>query len=128
MPIFAKAGSIIALGPIVDSTKDKEDPTDIRVYPGQDGHFLLYDDEGDSYRYEKGTYATISLDWNDRTHTLSVGKRQGSFPGMIKVRTLRVFLVREGNGVGIGSQSNPDALVRYYGSAQVIKLEGKSVG
>jgi alpha-D-xyloside xylohydrolase len=126
MPIFAKAGSIIAFGPIVDSTKDKEDPTDIRVYPGQNGHFLLYGDEGDSYRYEKENHATISLDWNDRTHTLSVGKRQGHFPGMIELRTLRVFVVGEGNGVGIRSQSNPEAVVHYDGSAQVINLAGKN--
>jgi alpha-D-xyloside xylohydrolase len=126
MPIFAKAGSIIAFGPIVDSTKDKEDPTEIRIYPGQNGHFLLYDDEGDSYRYEKGNHATISLDWNDRTHTLSVGKRQGRFPGMIESRTLRVYVVGEGNGVGIRSQSNPEAVVHYDGSAQVINLAGKS--
>ena len=128
MPVFAKAGSIILLGPIVDSTRDKEDPTDIRIYPGQDGHFLLYDDEGDSYRYEKGSYATISLDWNDRMHSLSLGKRQGEFPGMLKARNMRVFIVREGNGVGIGSQSKPDAIVQYDGSAQVIKLTRKSAG
>jgi alpha-D-xyloside xylohydrolase len=128
MPIFVKSGSIIALGPIVDSTMDKQDPTDIRVYPGQDGHFLLYDDEGDSYRYEKGSYATIVLDWNDRTHTLTVGNRQGNFPGMTKERTLRVFVVKEGAGVGIDSQSKPVALVHYNGSAQLIKLTGKSAG
>jgi alpha-D-xyloside xylohydrolase len=126
MPIFAKAGSIVVLGPIVDSTRDKEDPTDIRIYPGQDGHFLLYDDEGDSYRYEKGSYATLSLDWNDRMHSLSLGKRQGQFPGMLKARKMRVFMVREGNGVGISSQSKPDAIVQYDGSAQVIKLSRKS--
>jgi alpha-D-xyloside xylohydrolase len=128
MPVFAKAGSIILLGPIVDSTRDQEDPTDIRIYPGQDGHFLLYDDEGDSYRYEKGSYATISLDWNDRMHSLSLGKRQGEFPGMLKAREMRVFIVREGSGVGISSQSKPDAIVQYDGSAQVIKLTRKSAG
>ena len=128
MPIFVKAGSILALGPVVDSTQNKQDPTDLRIYPGQDGHFLLYDDEGDSYRYEEGKYATIALDWNDRTHILSVGERRGNFPGIAKVRTLRAFLVRKGAGVGVNSQSKPDAVIRYDGSAQRIKLEGKRAG
>jgi alpha-D-xyloside xylohydrolase len=120
MPIFVKSGSIVALGPIVDSTMEKEDPTDIRIYPGEDGHFLLYDDEGDSYRYEKGSYATISLDWNDRAHTFTVGKRRGSFPGMAKERTLRIFVVRQNSGAGIRSQAKADAVVRYDGTAQAI--------
>jgi alpha-D-xyloside xylohydrolase len=122
IPIFAKAGSILAMGPIVDSTQEKQDPIDIRIYPGKNAHAMLYDDEGDSYRYEKGNYATISLDWNERIHTLSIGDRKGSFPGMAKERTLRVFIVRPWSGVGIESQSTPQATVDYNGSGKLIKL------
>jgi alpha-D-xyloside xylohydrolase len=128
IPIFVKSGSIVALGSIVDSTRDEQNLIDIRVYPGKDGHFLLYEDEGDSYRYEKGSYATISLDWHDRARTLSVGNRQGSYVGMAGMVTLRVFVVGEGAGVGISSQSKPAAIVYYKGSARLIKLEGKSAG
>jgi alpha-D-xyloside xylohydrolase len=122
MPIFVKSGSILALGPVVDSTEEKQDPTDVRIYPGQDGHFVLYDDEGDSYRYEKGSHSTISLDWNDRKHTLTVGDRQGSFPGMSKERTFRIFVAREGTDAGINSQAQPSTVVHYNGAKQLIAI------
>ena len=125
MPIFVKSGSILVLGPIVDSTRDKQDPTDIRIYPGQDGHFLLYDDEGDSYRYEKGSYATISLDWNDHTRILTVGNRQGSFPGMPREQTLRIFVAGKGTGAGIDSQAPPETVIHYSGETQSLNLSNE---
>jgi alpha-D-xyloside xylohydrolase len=125
MPIFTKAGSIIALGPVVNSTHDKEDPTDIRIYPGQDCHSLLYDDEGDTYQYEKGSRATISLDWDDHKRMLTVGSRQGSYPGMPKDRTLRIFIVRQRVGVGIDSDRQPATVIHYNGETQSIELSGR---
>ena len=59
--------------------------------PGADATFTLYDDEGDSYRYEEGAYATIELRWDDARRTLHIGKRQGSYEGM---PTERTFIIR----------------------------------
>jgi alpha-D-xyloside xylohydrolase len=124
-PIFVKAGSILALGPIVDSTKQTEDPIDIRVYPGKDGRFVLYDDEGDSYRYENGSFSTISISWDDRSHTLSLGARNGKYPGMLAERTFRIFVVGEGKGVGIQSDGSPEKTIRYDGHPQSMRLSGQ---
>ena len=41
------------------------DPIELRVYPGANGSFVLYEDEGDNYNYEKGAHATIRFDWDD---------------------------------------------------------------
>jgi alpha-D-xyloside xylohydrolase len=54
IPLYAKAGSIIPLGPVMQYvTETSEDPIEIRVYPGRDATFVLYEDEGTNYNYEK---------------------------------------------------------------------------
>ena len=57
------------------------DPIELRIYPGADGDFTLYEDENDNYNYEKGVYATIPLHWDDKAQTLTIGDRKGQFPG-----------------------------------------------
>ena len=60
IPLYIKAGSILALGPQVQfATEKKWDNLEIRVYPGADGEFTLYEDENDNYNYEKNTFSTI---------------------------------------------------------------------
>ena len=66
------------------------DNLDIIVYPGANGEFTLYEDEGDNYNYEKGLYSTITFKWNDKSGVLTIDKRQGSFPGMLTQRTFNV--------------------------------------
>ena len=90
-PVFVKAGSILPLGPDVQyANENKYENIDIVVYPGDDADFTLYEDEGDNYNYEKGIYSTIRLTWNDKAKTLTIGKRQGTFPGMPYKRTFNV--------------------------------------
>ena len=93
-PLYIKAGSILTLGPDVQyANENKYDNLDIMVYPGADATFTLYEDEGDNYNYEKGQYSTIQLNWNDRSRTLTIGKRSGTFPGMKTTRTFRVKVI-----------------------------------
>jgi alpha-D-xyloside xylohydrolase len=93
VPMFVRAGSILPLGPEMQYTGEKPwDNLEIRLYPGADGTFTLYEDEGDSYNYERGVYATIRFDWNNKTRTLSISERQGSYPGMLSTRQFTVIL------------------------------------
>ena len=93
-PLYIKAGSILPLGPDVQYVNEnKFDNLELVVYPGADATFTLYEDEGDNYNYEKGQYSTIQLTWNDRNKTLTIGKRNGSFPGMLQSRTFRVKII-----------------------------------
>ncbi|HVZ64738.1 MAG TPA: TIM-barrel domain-containing protein [Lacunisphaera sp.] len=93
-PLYVRAGSIVPMGPLVQYATERPDaPYEIRIYPGADARFTLYDDDGETYDYEKGQRATTDLVWHDATRTLTVGARQGSFPGMVAHRDLNVVLV-----------------------------------
>ena len=88
VPMFVRAGSIVPMGPVMQYVGEKQwNELELRVYPGADGTFTFYEDEGDSYNYEKGAYTLIPMQWNNRTRTLTIGERQGSYPGMIDKRT-----------------------------------------
>ena len=93
VPMFVRAGSILPLGPEMQYTGEKSwDNLEIRIYPGADGTFVLYEDEGDNYNYEKGVFATIAFQWNNKTQTLTIGNRQGTYPGMLESRHFTVVL------------------------------------
>ena len=87
IPVFVRAGSLIPMGPDVQYTSEKPwDSLDIAVYPGADGVFTLYEDEGDGYGYEIGAFSTIEFRWDDAASTLTIGARNGRFPGMLGER------------------------------------------
>ena len=93
VPMFVRAGSILPLGPEMQYVGEKAwDDLEIRVYPGADGSFVLYEDEGDSYNYEKGAYSTIPFTWNDKSRTLTIGERKGFFIGMWATRQFTLVL------------------------------------
>ena len=88
VPMFVRAGSILPLGPEMQYVGEKAwDNLELRIYPGADATFTLYEDEGDSYRYEKGVYSTITFRWNNAKRQLTIGNRQGQYPGMLQTRT-----------------------------------------
>ena len=94
IPLYVRAGSILPLGPEIEWTTEKPaDPIELRVFTSADGDFTLYEDENDNYDYEKGVYATIPFHWDNAKHTLTIGARKGSFPGMLQTRTFHVVFV-----------------------------------
>ena len=116
IPLMVRAGSIIPMGPFIQYSTEKSDPIEIRIYPGANGEFTLYEDENDGYEYEKGLYSTIEFRWNDSTHTLTIGKRRGDFPGMAKTRTFRIVVVAPDHGTGVAATTNVDKVVKYDGT------------
>ena len=123
MPLYVKAGSIIPIGPKVEyATQKKWDDLEIRVYPGADGKFTLYEDENDNYDYQKGIYSTINLTWNDAKKVLTIGDRKGSFPGMLTERKFRIVKVSKNNGVGLDTVEKYNKVITYNGKKIVIKL------
>jgi alpha-D-xyloside xylohydrolase len=122
IPLMVKAGSIVPMGPRVQSTADAEDPLEIRIYGGKDADFVLYEDSGDGYAYEHGSRATIHLHWDHRRNALSIGDRTGAYPGMPNKETFRIVLVKEEHGTGIGPESGPDRTVTYAGHQITIQL------
>jgi alpha-D-xyloside xylohydrolase len=123
MPLMVKAGSIVPMGPFLQySTEKAADPIELRIYPGADGSFTLYEDENDNYNYEKGVYATIAFHWNDAKHQLTIDARKGDFPGMLKTRTFQIVLAGKSHGVGVEVTNNPDKVVSYTGEEQKIQM------
>jgi alpha-D-xyloside xylohydrolase len=123
MPLHVRAGSIVPFGPELQWTGEKPaDPVTLFVYAGADGAFTLYEDDGLTYDYEKGAFSRIPLRWNDATGTLTIGKREGSFPGMLAQRTFEVVLVAKGKPVGFSFEPKPDRTVRYDGAEAEVEL------
>ena len=121
LPLFVRAGSILPMGPTMEwSTQKLADPVEVRVYPGADGDFTLYEDENDNYDYTKGQHSTIELHWNDAARTLTIGARQGRFPGMLDQHRFNIVVVGEKRGDGI-KESVPTRSVDYSGDRVEIK-------
>jgi alpha-D-xyloside xylohydrolase len=119
LPVYVRAGSIVPMGPAVQYVTEKPDaPYEIRIYPGADATFTVYEDDNETYNYEKGQRATYTLTWNDAAKTLSIGARQGTFPGLVTRRELNVVLISEG-------QARPAATrkVTYDGTTVQVSLK-----
>ena len=112
VPMFVRAGSILPLGPEMQYVGEKSwDNLELRLYPGADGTFTLYEDEGDNYNYEKGYYATITFQWNDKSRQLTIGTRQGGYKGMILDRKFTIVL-----------PDGTSRTVSHDGNEQIIQL------
>jgi alpha-D-xyloside xylohydrolase len=123
IPLLVKAGSIIPMGPFVQyATEKPADELEIRIYPGDNGSFILYEDENDNYNYEKGAFSNISFQWDDNKRQLIIGKREGSFKGMIDKRTFNLVVVSKSAGKGMDLPAKPDKTVKYDGQKQVIQF------
>jgi len=93
LPLYVKAGTILPWGPDVQyATEKKWDNLEIKIYPGADATFTLYEDEFDNYNYEKGQFSTIVFNWNDAKKALTIGAREGSYSGLLENRTFTVTL------------------------------------
>ena len=112
-PMMVRAGSILPLAPVMQYAGESQwSDLEVRIYPGADATFTLYEDEGDSYNYEQGARTTIELRWNDKKKELTVGSRQGEFPGMLAKRTFRFRIA--------GQQTTKH--IEYTGTEQRIRL------
>jgi alpha-D-xyloside xylohydrolase len=123
IPLFVRAGSIVPMGPYLQyATEKPADPVELRIYPGSDAGFVLYEDENDTYNYEQGKYSTISFEWNDASGILSIGSRKGDFPGMLKDRTFRIVRVTSKNGTGV-EPAKQAVTVQYSGKELSVAIK-----
>jgi len=97
IPLFVPEGSIVPVGPDMQYTGEKAwDELEIRVYPGRNASFTLYEDDGITCNYEQGKYTEITFSWNDRARKLTIDDRKGSYPNMLQSRRFRVVNVQTG--------------------------------
>ena len=123
IPVFVREGAIIPFGPAMEWCDEKPaELINLYVYEGQDGSFQLYEDEGTNYNYEKGKYATIEIAYNDADKTVSFGKRNGAFKGMLKNRRFNVVLVKKDQPRDLNLDNPEGKMVQYSGKAVSVKL------
>ena len=130
MPLFVRQGTIMPWGPNVQySSASNWDNLEIRIYPGADGQFTLYEDERDNYNYEQGRFSEIPFTWDDATHTLTIGARSGTFEGMLTNRTFRIVLVDPDNHVGLGIYQSVrfSKEVAYDGNEVSVKIDNDNL-
>lgn len=122
IPLNVRAGSIVPMGPEIEYARQATDPIELRIYPGKDGDFTFYEDEGDSYRYTTGAYSTIAIHWDDAARTLTFAQRQGSYKGMPEKHTFNVVIVKAGHGTGGDVTAKADRTVSYTGAAATVRF------
>jgi alpha-D-xyloside xylohydrolase len=116
---LVQAGAIVPLGKRQQCTGQKTaDTQEVRVYPGTDGRFDLYEDE--SYRYEQGQHTLIDFAWDEKRQVLTIGPRQGAYPGALAQRVFN--LVWPGEATGLSAAFGiPQKQVVYTGKTLTIK-------
>jgi alpha-D-xyloside xylohydrolase len=122
IPIYGRAGSIVPISPRAESAGANPGPIELRIYPGANGDFDLYEDAGDNYDYERGAHSVIPIHWDEKGQRLTIQDRRGSFPGMPEHRTFQAVIVRDRHGTGMAPTSQPDATIEYQGKATSVRV------
>jgi alpha-D-xyloside xylohydrolase len=124
IPVFVRAGSIIPYQPAMQYVGEKPaDPITLYIYAGANGAFTLYEDQGTTFDYEKGSFSQIPIRWDDKTSTLTIGERSGTFDGMLGRRTFQVVLVSRDHPAGYPFSPPRSKSVAYTGAAIQFKLQ-----
>lgn len=121
-PVFVRGGSIVPFGPAMEYSDEKQaENIRLYVYEGADGEFTLYEDENVNYGYEAGRYANIKFYYNNTNRALTIGEREGNFPGMLVKRTFTIVVVNADKA----QKYDPEAagiVIDYDGTEQTIVL------
>lgn len=122
IPLFVKSGSIVPFAKVAqNSNESKSDTLEIKIFPGKDAKFELYEDEGDNYNYENGKYTLIIFSWNDKNKVLTISDRKGEYPGCLQKR---IFNIAIASGKSVLSQTSVRKIksTRYSGKGLKLKF------
>ena len=123
MPVFAKEGSMVLLGPDIQYVDQKHaDTITLYVYAGKNAGFTLYEDDGVTYNYEKGMYANIKIEYNNADNLLTINECKGDYPGMSREKLFRVVKVTPERPAGIDDSNVNYTDIRYKGEKITVLL------
>jgi alpha-glucosidase (family GH31 glycosyl hydrolase) len=92
-PIYVRSGAIVPMGPVKQYTSEPAaGPLNVTIYPGADGSFAMFEDDGKSFEYRRGAWMGLTFSWNDRARRLSIALTRGSRMRPPMVRDLEVRL------------------------------------
>jgi alpha-D-xyloside xylohydrolase len=122
IPVFLRAGSIVATGPVMQYVDEKPDaPVTLQVVVGASGRASLYEDDGVTNAYQRGKFTRIPISYDDRKGVLTIGARDGAYDGMQARRVFKVRVLRPGVAAA-ADMDGADKTVAYDGRAVTIKL------
>ena len=123
IPVYVPEGSIIPFGPEIQWSDEKPaELINLYVYEGKDAEFLLYEDEGTNYNYEKGKYATINITYSESSKTLTIGARKGSFNGMLQNRRFNVVTISKNHAQSLNLENPQGKMIEYNGAEVKVNL------
>ena len=123
IPVYVPEGSIIPFGPEIQWSDEKPaELINLYVYEGKDTEFLLYEDEGTNYNYEKGKYATINISYSESSKTLTIGARKGSFNGMLQNRRFNVVTISKNHAQALNLENPQGKMIEYNGAEVKVNL------
>jgi len=112
----------VPFGPEIQYTGEKQaDEITLYIYTGKDAEFTLYEDEGVNYNYERGEFNTIQFSYDDESGTLTIGKSNGKFDGMLNNRTFNIVWISKLKPVAFDLTAKPITIVNYDGKEVKIK-------
>ena len=124
IPVFVPEGSIVPFGPAMEwSDEQSAELIHLYIYSGRDAQFTLYEDEGTNYNYEHGQYATIDISYDDARKTVTIGRRNGTFKGMLKQRRFNVVYITPDNARPLNLENPEGMMVHYDGKPKSVKIE-----
>jgi alpha-D-xyloside xylohydrolase len=94
----------------------------LNVYTGADGSFSLYEDDGLSRQYLNGKYSRIPFAWNEKSKSLTIAAREGTYPGMAGKRPIRVRWMKPGVARTLAFDPKPDVMVNYDGRPLTMRM------
>jgi alpha-glucosidase/alpha-D-xyloside xylohydrolase len=99
LPLYVRAGAVLPLGPVKQySSEPVDEPLTVQIYPGADGTFLLYEDDGQTFDYQQGAWMGIEMRWTDARRLLSMRLASGS---RLRPPLSRRFRVRLAGGSAV---------------------------
>lgn len=132
IPVFARSGAILPLGPKMMSSAEKPvDPVELVLFPGTEGEFELYEDDGTSLGYKEGKFARTRFVQKRTLEKIHVGiePAQGEFPGMVEERAyvLRFPNVLPPERVTLDGAALPASAIRWTDGDLVVEIPRASV-
>ena len=79
MPLHVRAGALLPFGPVkqyADQVIDR--PLSLVVYPGANGEFTLYEDDGRTFNYRRGEWMGLEMRWRDAEKRLTLQLAPGA--------------------------------------------------
>lgn len=91
MPVFVKAGSIVPMAPGQKNLRSNDLAYELNIYPGGDGRFEIYEDNGNDKAYRTDFARTcVASRFDGSTLTVDIAPRIGKYEDMPAERTYSV--------------------------------------